>query len=245
MSHVERVRQEDVVKGASISSPLVILDDQVLDLSGFLDHHPGGPAVLLANLGRDVSADFHHVTAHARRGVLRKVSRQVVADVDYAAGSPARKKCTGLLDHMRLVLNSFDAQSDPERDPLHELVFVGQLYSHLAGDHLPSFLRTLSGLAGKKADAKALWQLGRIYEVTPNRVEEMLDAADGPATAALAKRIRESCAGLLTGLLVLGADALGALRVTGAENSFSILLEKAVNLIKEWARDEYDLVVSE
>src|SRR4051794_16514092 len=69
--HMEKMREEYVFKHAGIATPFVVLDDRVLDLSEFLERHPGGSAVLLANLGRDVTADFRHVLAHAHRGVLR------------------------------------------------------------------------------------------------------------------------------------------------------------------------------
>ena len=38
---------------------LVILDQLVLDVSWFLDEHPGGKFSLEANIGRDVSKYFH------------------------------------------------------------------------------------------------------------------------------------------------------------------------------------------
>jgi cytochrome b involved in lipid metabolism len=37
----------------------VILDDMVLDLSSFIEVHPGGKTVLMDNIGRDVSKFFY------------------------------------------------------------------------------------------------------------------------------------------------------------------------------------------
>lgn len=38
---------------------LVILDELVLDIEGFTNHHPGGKFVLFHNVGRDISKFFH------------------------------------------------------------------------------------------------------------------------------------------------------------------------------------------
>jgi cytochrome b involved in lipid metabolism len=40
-------------------SKLVILDGYILDVSKFLDSHPGGRFSLEHNLGRDISKFFH------------------------------------------------------------------------------------------------------------------------------------------------------------------------------------------
>lgn len=38
---------------------LVLLDDMVLDIGDYLDHHPGGRFAMEANIGRDVSKYFY------------------------------------------------------------------------------------------------------------------------------------------------------------------------------------------
>ncbi len=240
---MKRVGEEYVLKRASTLSPLVVLDGQVVDLSGFLEHHPGGAAVLLANLGRDVSADFHHVTAHARLSVIRKVGQKVIAEVDRAAIPLAREDFGRLLDYVRLVLNSFEAQFDPERDPVRDLVYVGQLYCHFVGDHLRSFLSTLSALTGLEVDSKVLRHLDQIFELAPSRVEEVIVAANKSAAAVLSRRMQVRCIALLNDLLVIGADAVGMLRVTGNETILSTQLGRALSVVTEWTREEYDLVV--
>ncbi|USX55499.1 cytochrome b5-like heme/steroid binding domain-containing protein [Lentzea sp. HUAS12] len=62
----------------------MVLDGRVLDLSGFLEHHPGGPSVLLASLGRNMSAGFYRVPDHARTAhdqiFLADATRTAVAD---------------------------------------------------------------------------------------------------------------------------------------------------------------------
>ena len=37
----------------------MILDELVLDVDKFIDHHPGGRFVLTHNIGRDISKFFH------------------------------------------------------------------------------------------------------------------------------------------------------------------------------------------
>jgi len=37
----------------------VILDEMVLDLAPFIDHHPGGKFSLVQNIGRDISKFFY------------------------------------------------------------------------------------------------------------------------------------------------------------------------------------------
>ena len=38
---------------------LVLLDDMVLDMTDYIDKHPGGRFAMQANIGRDVSKYFH------------------------------------------------------------------------------------------------------------------------------------------------------------------------------------------
>ena len=47
--------QQAIVNGRK----LVILDEFVLDVSKFIDYHPGGRFVLMQNIGRDISKFFH------------------------------------------------------------------------------------------------------------------------------------------------------------------------------------------
>lgn len=239
---MKHIREECVRAQASTSVPLVILDGRVLDLSGFMEHHPGGPFVLLANLGRDVSADFHHVTAHARAAVARKLDRQVVAEVDHLAVPPAMKDFAKLVDYARLLLNSFSAQFDPTRDPISDVFYVGQLYSHFVGDHLISLLNTLSETADLSADPTVLRRLRLVFEAVPGRVEKVVLAADAPAAAALSRQIQHRCTTLLDELLRIGSEALGELRNTEVHKIAPCHANKMIHLVNEWIREEHDLI---
>lgn len=221
---------------------MVILDERVIDLSGFLEYHPGGMAVLIANLGRDVSADFHHVTAHTRHAVTRKLSRHVVAEVDRAVISPAWIAFPRLLDYMRIVLNSFEAQCDPERDPVTDLVYVGQLYCHFVGDHLCSFMNTLSEMTSLPVDPRALWRLQQISEATPKQVAQVLACADKSTAAALSTRMQRNCTMLLKDLLGAGVGAIAASRAGDDHNSFIACTDETLLAISRWISEEYDLV---
>ncbi|MET0133903.1 MAG: cytochrome b5-like heme/steroid binding domain-containing protein [Kibdelosporangium sp.] len=240
---MEPIREEFVLERADPSNPLVILDGKVVDLSDFLERHPGGPAVMLANLGRDVSADFHHVPAHSRHGVVQTVGKRVVAEVDRAVAAPATEVVRLLLGYIRLVLNSFATQLDAERDATRNLVYVGQLYCHLVGDHLRSFLNALDELLGTQTDPEITEALDRIFEVAPALVEEVIISADDLTAVDLAAHMQERCIALLRDLLSIGADAVGALRATEHENSFSPHLEKAVAAIKGWTHGELCFVI--
>jgi cytochrome b5-like protein len=240
---MESIREEHVLAQASVANPLVVLDGQVVDLSGFLEHHPGGSAVLLAHLGRDVSADFHHVTAHARDGVVRGISQRVVADVDHADPSPTMASARRLVDHIRLVLNSFAAQFDPDRNPAQNLIYTGQLYSHFVGDHLPAFLDAIHGLTRTEIDPVTLRHLDHIFLATQKQIEVALISANTNITEAFTYHIESRCTTLLEDLLAVGAGTVELLRTTADPAFIRQQLGKASSLAKEWAHDEYDFIV--
>mmetsp|Transcript_4732 Transcript_4732/g.8088 ORF Transcript_4732/g.8088 Transcript_4732/m.8088 type:complete len:112 (+) Transcript_4732:519-854(+) len=66
---------------------LVVLDDMVLDVTKFLDEHPGGKFSLENNIGRDVSKFFHggyslevmkKVANHTHSSDARKIVNKLV-----------------------------------------------------------------------------------------------------------------------------------------------------------------------
>ncbi len=240
---MDQIREEFVLKYASFSKPYVILNDQVLDLSDFMDRHPGGSAVLLANLGRDVTADFWHVPAHALHGALRRVDKLAVAAVDRTA-APTRSDVGRLLDYLRLVLNSFLVIQDPRRDPLADVVYVGQVYCQVVGDHLPAFLQMISELAPPDVETLTPGRLERINEITLSRVEKILESTDRSAAAALSRQMREHCAELVNHLLAVVVDAAVMSLAAGDETGFPTGLEKALLAAQEWTREEHELAVA-
>lgn len=242
---MRRIREESVRAQASTSVPLVVLDGRVLDLSDFLEHHPGGPSVLLANIGRDVSADFHHVTAHARAAVTRKLDQQAIAEVSPLTIPPAAKDFARLVDYVRLLLNSFDAQADPARDPISDVFYVGQLYSHFVGDHLVSLMNTLAETADVPVDPAVSQRLRRVFEAVPGRVEEVVVAADAPTAIELSGQMQQRCRALLDDLLRIGSEALGELRDAKVHQITSCRATKMMCLANEWISEEHDLVNGE
>jgi len=51
--------QEDFNELVADGHMLVILDELVLDVGGWISRHPGGRFVIKQNIGRDVSKYFH------------------------------------------------------------------------------------------------------------------------------------------------------------------------------------------
>jgi len=226
---------EDVLEKSSSSRPLVMLDDRVVDLTDFLQKHPGGLAVLLANLGRDVSADFHHVPAHGRPGVAFKVRQLVVSDVD-SVSLPAEWAPLGeLLDYARLLRNSFEVQINSERDPIHDLVYLGQSYRHLLDDHVRAFLRGFSALAGRDVDPMWLRRLDELSVEIEARIEGVLVRVDSAFAASLSKQVRQCCVALLNDLLTSGATAMRALRRHGPKMAAPTpYAEEALLVLTKW-----------
>ena len=42
-----------------LGQKFVILDEMVVDIAGYMNHHPGGKFVLQQNVGRDISKFFY------------------------------------------------------------------------------------------------------------------------------------------------------------------------------------------
>ncbi|MEU7476887.1 cytochrome b5-like heme/steroid binding domain-containing protein [Lentzea sp. NPDC042327] len=227
---------EDVLERSGMSCPLIVVDTQVLDVSEFLRWHPGGEAVLLANLGRDASVDFHHVSAHARPGVRHKVRQLAVAEVDDVPPPTAWAPLGELLDHIRLVRNSFAVQHSAGRNPVHDLIYLGQSYRHLLDDHLRTFVQGFSALLGRTADPAMLRRLDELSADAQARVEESLAKADTTATASLAQWIQQHCVVLLDDLIVRTSVAVRALRTSCTESADRV--GEVMSVIEDWVYND-------
>lgn len=97
--------EEKFNEGVRNGLKLVILDECVLDVGGFIAHHPGGQFVLTHNIGRDISKFFHggysldgNMGANPRAGYAHSnYARFIVND---------------------LIIAQFDRQKDPVRTTL-------------------------------------------------------------------------------------------------------------------------------
>ncbi|WP_424186668.1 cytochrome b5-like heme/steroid binding domain-containing protein [Actinokineospora sp. G85] len=225
---------ENVLEKSDTSCPLIVVDHHVLDLTDFLRWHPGGAAVLLANLGRDASADFHHVSAHARSGVRQKLRQLAVAEVDSVPLPAAWTRLGELLDHVRLVRNSFAVQLSVGREPVHDLIYLGQSYQHLLDDHLRVFIDGFSALLGRTADPASLRRLDELSTNAQDRVEDTVAKADAAAAAVFAQWIQQHCTALLDDVIACGSAAVRALRASSAESAGRV--EEAVSAIETWVQ---------
>jgi hypothetical protein len=223
---------EDVLERSDNSCALMVVDHQVVDLTDFLRWHPGGLAVLLANLGRNASADFHHVSAHARPGVRQKLQRLVVAEVDSIRLPEEWVPLGELLDYIRLVRNSFAVQLSVERDPIHDLIYLGQSYRHLLDDHVRAFLDGFSALLGRAADPVLLRRLDELSIDVQARIEDSLAKADAAVAVSCSQWMRQHCVILLDDVLACSSSAVRALRTSCVETER--LVEEAISVIEDW-----------
>lgn len=134
----------------------VVVDGYVIDLGEFIDRHPGGAAVLKAHLGDDATEVFQHVPAHTRAGV-RSLMRQLTVGRAERSAEPGGEagEWAGLLAHVRMLRNAFEAQFDVPRAPLVAAVYLGQSVHHLLGYHLHIIRCTLWTLSGREGDGPA------------------------------------------------------------------------------------------
>ncbi|MCG8919739.1 cytochrome b5 domain-containing protein [Actinokineospora sp. PR83] len=232
----DALSMENVLEKSDTSCPLIVVDHHVLDLTDFLRRHPGGEAVLLANLGRDASADFHHVSAHARPGVRQKLRQLAVAEVDSVPLPAAWAPLGELVDHVRLVRNSFAVQLSVGRDPVHDLVYLGQSYRHLLDDHLRVFIDGFSALLGRTADPASLRRLDELSTSAQARVEATVAKADATATAAFAQWVQQHCTALLDDVIACGSAAVRALRTSCTEPADHV--EEAMSVIENWVHED-------
>ena len=177
--------------------------------------------------------------------MTRKLDQQAIAEVSPLTIPPAAKDFARLVDYARLLLNSFDAQADPARDPISDVFYTGQLYSHFVGDHLVSLLNTLAETAGVPVDPASAQRLRRVFEAVPGTVEEVVVAADAPAATELSRQMRQRCRALLDDLLRIGSEALGELRDAKVHQITSCHVTKMMCLANEWISEEHDLVNGE
>ena len=235
----DKMPAEEVLGRASSNEPLLVIDNNVVDLSGFMECHPGGVAVLLANLGRDASADFRHVPAHSRGGVARKIAQLTVAEADFVSGTPQWESFGKLLDHVRLMRNAFEIQSDSTREPISELVYVGQLYGQFVDDHVRSFLDALSKMADSDTAPQVQKVLDQLFACTVTRVGRLVSAKELSLACILAQCMMKRCSALLDTVLAIGVSAARSLRSCPPEGGFLGHIQKVQSVLIEWIGEEY------
>jgi cytochrome b involved in lipid metabolism len=93
----------------------VILDDMVLEVSRWLDEHPGGRFSIEANIGQDVSKFFYggyalenesKVAAHTHSNDARKIVNQLVVGVLEEEAPKRQMTITGMDRHANLTASA-------------------------------------------------------------------------------------------------------------------------------------------
>jgi hypothetical protein len=223
MDNTEPLAMTEIVDRVRSGARLVVVDDRVLDIAGFLDRHPGGAAVLRTHLGRNASADFHHVPAHQRSAVHRALSRMTVARLDAGTAHPVPSAHVALLDHLRLVGNSFEVSGGQARPPELELVYLAQSFTHLIGSQVDLFATALAGIDAGVPPAD---RLGTVHSVR-HVVEAVFAGGDAHTAGVLTDHVRRSAARLVGQLISELVDPGGSATAGLAR-------------IDEWIRDEHD-----
>lgn len=216
----------------------IVIDDQVLDVTDFSAHHPGGCATMYAHLGLDASADFHHVSAHHKKSVDRKVAQLVVARVGPHDDAEGASEWLRLRDYLCVLRNSFVVQRDDTRDPLTELVFSGQSYCHLLDDHIPSVMLALGDICADVRNTcpavDGADSIGRLRSV----IEGILAAGDVAAARAVLEHLRDSVAKLMGPLVHIAANATRP-RVCPAGGEPAPHAAQAMDHIGQWIEEEH------
>ncbi|XP_045493900.1 cytochrome b5-like [Colias croceus] len=82
MSDSKQFTRKEISSRNSKNDAVVIIDNQVYDLTPFLDDHPGGHEVLLNVVGKDASEDFEDVghSIDAKELMKKYLIGQIVAE---------------------------------------------------------------------------------------------------------------------------------------------------------------------
>ncbi|MEV0054794.1 cytochrome b5-like heme/steroid binding domain-containing protein [Saccharopolyspora shandongensis] len=239
MSYIDSLPVMSIADVADRDAQWIVIDDQVLDVTDFIAQHPGGCPVMHANIGRDASADYHHVSAHQRKSVARKISQLIVARLDPHTQAEDTGGWQRLLDYLCLVRNSFAVQRDDARDPILELVFSGQSYCHLLDDHLPSFIQQLTDI-GAVAHTSLLAGRAPFTDNVRSVTEKVLAASDAATARAVLEHLRDSVAKLMHPLIHISADAIRAQAGHPSDSDSVQRAQEAMAHIGKWFEVEHE-----
>lgn len=181
----------------------VVVDGHVIDIGELAARHPGGAAVLKAHLGDDATEVFDHVPAHTRVGVRRQMRQLTIGTAERTAepGGEAGE-WTGLLGHLRMLRNAFEAQFDVPREPLLAAVYLGQSVHHLLNHHLRIIRGSLWTLADREGaepanDSAAEAAATLVIQLIDELVGESDANRAGEVTAAMTHAVRQLFAELV------------------------------------------------
>jgi hypothetical protein len=197
----------------------VVIDGVVVDVSGFLDAHPGGAMILMANLGQDATEDFGHVAAHSRPAVRRRLEAMAVGRLR----ATRDRRWDALISQVCLIRNAFWCAA---LTPSARVLYVGHAYAQLRERHvalLRTGFREFLGEAGSEADA---------VPVDPETPRVLPDVFAASAADAVVERMGEAAYQLFDGVLALIAAAVDSPQTEQAR-----ALE-AVRFVDEWERAE-------
>ena len=201
----------------------IIVEGRVIDVEKLIKVHPGGHAVLLANLGRDASADFHHVGAHARPAVKERLRELTIGH----CGPRPQSAWVSVADYLVLIRNAFDVQEFDERPSKLQLAYIAQFLAHLVDDHLPAFRRSFCELAGRVQIDSAVDGI----DVPALASAAFANAGDGSIAIGRIALLRESARRLLCTLVGLARAGI-AVGASGARSRQ--LADESLATMDEW-----------
>ena len=226
----------EVIEAVTRHKKWLIINGRVIDVGEFVKRHPGGCAVLLAGVGRDVSADFHHVPAHHRAPVTRRLAGLSVAELEKPTDLPPLAQELGrLAEHILLVRNSFEVQRDTARPAHLQLAYYGQGLSHLIADHSSAFRRRLTDMAGPPPPAGEEKSRDLLLGKIECCISELLMTVDESRMLSLVEHIHTSTTEMLDSLLRIVAAGQ---RQDTAPQKTGEAVQQALQHIEDWTHRE-------
>jgi hypothetical protein len=162
----------------------IVVQGLVVNPASFLSRHPGGPAVLLAAQGQDVTRDFMHVAAHAHPLVRQHVEELTIARIAERVPDGAWAE---LLDYLLLMRNAIELHRTTQHDPILTLIYLGQSYAHLVDKHMHDIRGLLCRASQARADAAT--KKRQFGDIVKGVIERVVADGDNEAARRLTLRV--------------------------------------------------------
>ena len=139
--------KEEVAKHYKKNDGWIIINQQVYDVTGFIERHPGGTAIISAYLGRDVTKEFFRITAHSHPKIHKLLEKMKIGSLSSQDIDSIFFKYEALIYYLQKVYAILTMQYPKEKEnPTLEFLFLLQAHRLFISDQL----QTIAGFLGKK-----------------------------------------------------------------------------------------------
>ena len=92
---------KEVAKHNSVNDAWIIINNNVYDITKYIDKHPGGKAILISSLGQDVTEEFKNI--HHSSNAHTLMEKYCIGKIDNSSIPVSKSKTRNVIDYSETI----------------------------------------------------------------------------------------------------------------------------------------------